>query len=395
MIRDAATATARWRRVQANLARDGFDAMVLVKPQNTYYLSGYTPVIYSHPALVFLPAQGDPTFVPHALRTHGARTTSRITDIRPYGRWSTVAGPDHWWEVLADLAAEHGVSTGRIGVEGEFLPVNLQQRIASALPAARLADSGPAVMRARYVKDAEELAALRVACHLADTGMAAALDTVAARSSEVEVSSAAMQAMQHEWSTKYPDRIAVDFGNLEGGVFNALWAYSLVGDRVAMNSAPPTTRRPVDGELQWTVIWTAVDGMHAENERSVAIGPIDGERRRAFETVLEIRDEVLPHLRPGVSCAEVYDVARQGYLRRGYGDHLPGRIGHGLGLGPHEQPSLGPHDDLVLKPGMTVTIEPNLRVPTFGGVQHSDSVLITEAGPELLTTTRRDLIQVR
>jgi Xaa-Pro dipeptidase len=162
-----------------------------------------------------------------------------------------------------------------------------------------------------------------------------------------------------------------------------------------MNSAPPTIRRPVDGELQWTVIWTAVDGMHAENERTVAIGLIDSERRRAFETVLEIRDEVLPHLRPGVSCAEVYDVARQGYLRRGYGDHLPGRIGHGLGLGPHEQPSLGPHDDLVLEPGMTVTIEPNLRVPSFGGVQHSDSVLITEAGPELLTTTRRDLIQVR
>jgi Xaa-Pro aminopeptidase len=46
--------------------------------------------------------------------------------------------------------------------------------------------------------------------------------------------------------------------------------------------------------------------------------------------VLEIRDEVLPYLRPGVSCAEAYEVAQQGYVQRGFGDYLPGRIGHGV-----------------------------------------------------------------
>ena len=296
--------------------------------------------------------------------------------------------------MLADLAAEHGVSAGRIGIEGEFLPVNFSQRLAGSLPAASFADSGQAVMRARYVKDTVELSAMRAACAIADAGMAAAIDAVANRGSEVAVASTAMAAMQHEWRTRHPDRAVMDFGNLEGGVFNALWAYSLVGDRVPMNSAPPTTRRPVNGEIQWTVIWVAADGMHAENERSVAVGPIDDERRTAFEAVLEIRDEILPHLRPGVSCAEAYEVARQGYVRRGYGDYLPGRIGHGLGLGPHEQPSLGPHDDLVFEPGMVFTIEPNLRIPSFGGLQHSDSLVITETGHELLTTTRRDLIQV-
>ena len=49
-----------------------------------------------------------------------------------------------------------------------------------------------------------------------------------------------------------------------------------------MNSALPTTLRATDGEIQGTVIWTAVDGMHAENERSVAVGPLSSEQQKAF-----------------------------------------------------------------------------------------------------------------
>ncbi|WP_413099323.1 M24 family metallopeptidase [Streptomyces sp. Inha503] len=394
MIPDTRTVRARWARVQNNLRADGVDAMVVVKPQNTFYLSGYTPMIYSHPVLVVLPAEGEPVFILHALRAHSSRTVSRISDIRPYGRWAKEIGPDHWWQVLAEVMAERGLGDARIGIEGEFLPVNYQRTLEHTLPEAVFTDSGQALMRARYVKDAAELESLRVACEIADAGMDAALAAVAARRSEVEVSSAAMRTMQEVWSGRHPDRLAMDFGNLEGGVFNALWAYSLVGDRVPMNSAPPTSRRPVDGEIQWTVIWTAIDGMHAENERSVAVGPLPAERQRAFEALLAIREEVQPYLRPGLTCAEVYEAARESYLRHGYGDYLPGRVGHGLGLGPHEQPSLGPQDDLVLEPGMTLTFEPNLRIPSFGGLQHSDSLVITEDGHELLTHTRRDLIQV-
>ncbi|MBO3678549.1 Xaa-Pro peptidase family protein [Streptomyces sp. NEAU-YJ-81] len=394
MIPDTDTVRARWARVQHNLRADGVDAMVVVKPQNTFYLSGYTPMIYSHPVLVVLPAEGEPVFILHALRAHSSRTVSRISDIRPYGRWAKEIGPDHWWQVLAEVMAERGLSDARIGIEGEFLPANYQRRLELTLPEAAFTDTGQALMRARYVKDAAELESLRVACEIADAGMDAALEAVAGRRSEVEVSSVAMRTMQEVWSSLHPDRLAMDFGNLEGGVFNALWAYSLVGDRVPMNSAPPTSRRPVSGEIQWTVIWTAIDGMHAENERSVAVGPLPAERQRAFEALLAIREEVQPYLRPGLTCAEVYEAARTSYVRHGYGDYLPGRIGHGLGLGPHEQPSLGPHDDLVLEPGMTLTFEPNLRIPSFGGLQHSDSLVITEAGHELLTHTRRDLIQV-
>jgi Xaa-Pro dipeptidase len=43
---------------------------------------------------------------------------------------------------------------------------------------------------------------------------------------------------------------------------------------------------------------------------------------------------------------------------------------------------------------MLVTFEPNLRIPEWGGLQHSDSVLITDTGCEFLTHTERGLLQV-
>jgi Xaa-Pro aminopeptidase len=47
---------------------------------------------------------------------------------------------------------------------------------------------------------------------------------------------------------------------------------------------------------------------------------------RAFEVVLEINQVVYQAMRPGVTCAEVYNAAERAYERLGYGGYLPGRI---------------------------------------------------------------------
>jgi Xaa-Pro dipeptidase len=388
------TLSGRLARVQEGLRERGADVLVSFKPQNTFYLSGFSPVLYSHPVIVVLPATGEPTLVVHALRGHSSRSTSPLTDIRTYGRWSTEVGAADWLSAVVGVLNEGGLATGAVGVESDFLPMATAEALRAALPGARLVDAGDAVMRARHVKDAGELRAIRAASRISDVGMDAAIAAVAERASEIEVSVAAMTAMQREWQRNFADFLAIDFGSTEGGVINALWSYCLVGDRVPLNSMPPTTRRPADGEIVWVVIWTACDGIHAENERSVAVGELDAQRRRAFEALLAVRAEAQQAIRPGATCADVYRAAEKSYVDHGYGDYLPGRVGHGLGLGPHEAPSLGPADDLVLASGMTLTFEPNLRIPSFGGLQHSDSLVVTDDGFEFLTTTRRDLIQV-
>ena len=44
-----------------------------------------------------------------------------------------------------------------------------------------------------------------------------------------------------------------------------------------------------------------------------------------------------------------------------------------------------------LEPGMVLSVEPGMYVPGLGGFRHSDTVLITETGMDLLTDYPRDL----
>jgi Xaa-Pro dipeptidase len=377
------------------MRENGIDALICMKPQNSFYLSGFNPIIYSHPVVAILPVDADPVVLVHALRDDHSRSTSWVKDIRLFGAWSTKKTMGHdWLAALTSILNERGIANGTLGIEGDFLPISTMRQLEERLPEATFVDASDLLLASRFVKEPAELEATRAASAIADIGMDAALAAAAERVSEREVSVRAMAAMNQAWIDHYPDREVADFGSLEGGVQNGLWCYCLTGDRVLINCDNPTTRRLANGEMALIVIWTVCDGLHAENERTVAVGELDPERRRVYESILQIREETRPALRSGVTCADVYNTAKAVYERLGYGAYLPGRIGHGMGLGAHEHPSLGPRDVTVLEAGMVFTLEPNLRIPELGGMQHSDTVFITDTGNETITATRQGYIQV-
>src|SRR5947207_3410442 len=59
---------------------------------------------------------------------------------------------------------------------------------------------------------------------------------------------------------------------------------------------------------------------------------------------------------------------------------------HGIGLQVHERPFLSPTDHTPLRAGMVITNEPGIYIPGWGGVRLEEMVLITETGPEVLTS---------
>jgi Xaa-Pro aminopeptidase len=65
--------------------------------------------------------------------------------------------------------------------------------------------------------------------------------------------------------------------------------------------------------------------------------------------------------------------------------------GHAIGLRYHEGPFLDVGDQTELKPGMVFTVESALYAAALGGLRHSDTVLITESGIEILTYYPRGL----
>ena len=71
-------------------------------------------------------------------------------------------------------------------------------------------------------------------------------------------------------------------------------------------------------------------------------------------------------------------------------------MGHGIGLAVHELPaSYGPGaSQIKLVNNEVLTVEPGIYIPEIGGVRIEDDVVVTHAGPRVLTAAPTDLIIV-
>lgn len=98
---------------------------------------------------------------------------------------------------------------------------------------------------------------------------------------------------------------------------------------------------------------------------------------------------------PGAAYRAVDRAARQVLDSAGYGDGLPVRMGHGVGLEIHEDPQLAPAAMGKLDACVPVTVEPGVHLPGRGGVRIDDTLVVrpeADGGPELLTITTKELL---
>ena len=77
--------------------------------------------------------------------------------------------------------------------------------------------------------------------------------------------------------------------------------------------------------------------------------------------------------------------ARRLIEEAGFGRAFIHRTGHGIGIDIHELPFFAPSDGTVLQAGMVMSVEPGIYVDGVGGFRHSDTVIVTSEGREVLT----------
>lgn len=145
------------------------------------------------------------------------------------------------------------------------------------------------------------------------------------------------------------------------------------------------------GDVVVTGANAPVWGYNSELERTMIIGPASDEQKRMFDHMLAVQDIALAAILPGVPCSEVDLKVRKYYEDNNLMPFWKHHIGHAIGLRYHEGPFLDLGDNTEIKPGMIFTVEPGLYAPDLGGFRHSDTVLVTEKGIELMTYYPRDL----
>src|SRR5262249_31380402 len=110
-----------------------------------------------------------------------------------------------------------------------------------------------------------------------------------------------------------------------------------------------------------------------------------------FKHGVELQAYAFDLIRPGARCADIDTAVRRRFEERGIADLWRHHVGHSLGVLIREPPYLDCGDPTVLEACMVVTVEAGGDRDGVGGFRHSDCVLVTAKGAEILTDYPRDL----
>ena len=169
-----------------------------------------------------------------------------------------------------------------------------------------------------------------------------------------------------------------------------------------------------DGDVLVTGAGAPMWGYNSELERTMIIGKPSDQQRRMFEHMKKAQEVAFDAIRPGAKCSDVDRAVRRYYEENDVpsgsrpvlrparkakdSPEAPGLMrfwkhhtGHAIGLRYHEGPFLDAGDPTLIRPGIVFTVEPGLYAPEMGGFRHSDTVVVTEDGIEILTYYPRDL----
>jgi Xaa-Pro aminopeptidase len=349
----------RREAVAAALPARKLDCLLVAFSPNLRYLSGFTG---SSGVLLILPGRSI-LFTDPRYRTQAAQeSTCKIRIAR---------GP-----LVADvLAALSKAGVKRIGYEPARMTCDVFESIKSRLPwRASLEPVTGWIEELRMVKSAAELALIRRSVETNSRAFEQAIARVKPGMSERDL------AAELEYRMR---RLGAEKPSFETIV--------AAGARSALPHAQPTAARLMPGDMVVVDMGAFRDGYASDMTRMLSVGPPSAKVKRMYRAVLEAQLAAIDAVRGGVTTVSVDAAARRVLAGYGLDRAFIHSTGHGLGLEIHEPPRLGKRDRHRLRPGMAVTIEPGAYIEGFGGVRIEDTVVVTETGCEILTSTPKEL----
>ncbi|MCP9984202.1 M24 family metallopeptidase [Actinomadura madurae] len=184
------------------------------------------------------------------------------------------------------------------------------------------------------------------------------------------------------------ERAMVDLG-AERPAFESIIAS---GPNGAVPHHHPGGRELERGDLVTLDFGALYGGYHADMTRTVAIGEPADWQRDLYDLVHRAQRAALDAAVPGAETKAVDAAARDVIAAAGHGDAFPHGLGHGVGLEIHEAPLMGYDKTGKLVDRVPITAEPGVYLAGRGGVRIEDTLVVRAGGPELLTTTTKDLL---
>ena len=364
----------RLEAVQASVHEAGLDLFIVSAFDSIYYLTGAGFEPLERPFFLLIRPQHAPILLVPKLEHEHMKEAGNIReqDIQTYWEYPSTPGRG-WPERLHELIG----NAKQIGVEP-----TLRQEIAVELKG-YVHRIEPLVERLRLLKSETEIAMIRRSAGYADLGVQCLLAASYYGSTVVE------GFAQTRVVTVRTIREVDDWDPLTTKVLMATWAAPRSAEP---HSIPDLCDRLNEGP-HVALVLTRVNGYAAECERTYFTAPPAPEITKAFEVMRQARRIAFDKVRPGVACAELDGAVNDFLQQEGYsGEEVRlHRTGHGFGLGNHEAPWIAEGSPDILAENMVIGIEPGIYLKGIGGLRHSDTVLVTKDGSELLTHLPTDV----
>ena len=359
------THSQRRDRLSARIGAAGLDAMLVTDLVNVRYLCGFTGSAGA--LLVF----ADKAAVLATDGRYRTQTTQQVPDLEVVIDRACAAR-------LATLAGAGGAA--RLGFESHVVTVDALDVLAEA------AGSGVELVRApdtvealREVKDAGELALLRLACEAADAALTDLVAHGGLRPGRTE------RQVARDLEALMADHGADDtaFDTIVAAGVNSAIPHHRAGDAVLAS-----------GDFVKIDFGAQVGGYHSDMTRTFVLGRAAAWQREIYQLVAVAQQAGREALHPGAELAAVDAAARRVIVDAGHKEHFGHGLGHGVGLRIHEAPGINATADGRLRAGSAVTVEPGVYLPERGGVRIEDTLVVAASPgqtPELLTRFPKEL----
>ena len=380
----------RIEKAKDELERRRLDALYLTSGTSFLYLTGYSYIQPERPAALIVPLEGDITFVgPLLEKDHIPLKTTLIKDVKTYPDYP---GEKHPIDYFATFLRELGLERKKIGIDNPAGATGIWgyrgPSMTEKLPKAKFAEAKDIVQNMRMIKSDAEIQLLRESAKWANLAHALLQEHTKPGLWDADIALTA----SHETSIIMKKTLGSEYEPCRRGLAPASASFrGQVGPMSAIPHAISTRRTIREGDVAVTGAGADIGGYSSELERTMIIGRPTEKQRRYFEVMLTAQDAALDAFKPGIKCSDVDKASRKIIRKAGYEALVRHHTGHGLGLEGHEPPWLDLGDDTPMKPGMVFSCEPGIYESGYAGFRHSDTVVITEEGAEIITYYPRDL----
>jgi Xaa-Pro aminopeptidase len=375
----------RRERLLEHCRANGLGGYVLFDEHYVKYFAGFVFLATERPVAFVSTVNGDEAvFVPE-FEVDRIRAETAFERVEPYPEYP---GREHPLEILGRLLASLGLHAP-LGADSDGYPgiLGYTGPPLSQVVGGDVAPLAPFVESLMVRKSEAEVELIRESGRWC--GHAHRLLQEYSRPGTTEADASLRAA--HEATLAMAEALGSSYGQQSSSDGASAGYRGQIGLRSAWAHAVAHTIEFQPGDVLVSETSAPVWGYNAELERALVIGEPTGEMRRLFEHMVAAQQVAFEALRPGTTCADV-DGAVLAYFEEN--DLLPywkQHTGHAIGLRNHEAPFLDVGDPTPIEAGMVFTIEPGVYAADLGGFRHSDTVVVTPDGIEILTDYPSDL----